>query len=122
MYLSKDEILGAADQSFTELEISEWRGTIRIGNISAAEKGKYESGLFKFNADGTRTINEKNLATLRTRLIVACVVDDEGKRVFTEKDIEALGEKSAAVIQDVFEACQEHNGMEPPAVDEIEGN
>lgn len=126
MYLSKDQILGASDATYAEVDVPEWGGKVRIGSITAAEKSKYQTGLFKFDKDGNRTINEKNLETLSTRLIAACVVDGEGERVFDEKDVAAIGKKNAAVIERVFKVCQEHNGMEPPKkdeiVDDIEGN
>ena len=38
MALSKDQILGAVDFSFVEVEVPEWGGTVRIRGLSAAER------------------------------------------------------------------------------------
>lgn len=122
MYLTKEAILNADDRKYEEVEVPEWGGTLRIGTITAGEKGKYETSLFKFLPDGTRQINSKNMQNLRTRLIAACVVDETGERLFSDKDVDALDSRSSGAIERVFSACTKLNALNLDDVEEIEGN
>ena len=45
-------------------------------------------------------------------------MDESGDRIFTDKDITALGKKSAAALDKVFSAARELNGFG----DDIEKN
>lgn len=122
MYLTKESIINADDRDYKDVEMPEWGGSVRIATITAGEKGKYETSLFKFLPDGTRQINSKNMANLRTRLIAACVVDEQGERMFTDEDVKQLDSRSSASIERLFAACTELNALSVDDVEEIEGN
>ncbi len=48
----------------------------------------------------------------RARLVASCIVDEEGEKVFTVAEVEALSAKSASAIETLFKKAQEMNGME----------
>jgi hypothetical protein len=49
------------------------------------------------------------------------VVDDDGNRLFTDADAKALGEKSAAALDKLFEAAAELSRLKDEDIDELAG-
>lgn len=64
----------------------------------------------------------KGLENFRARLAAACIVDEDGHRLFTEKDVAALGRKSAAALDRVADAAQRISAMSQEDVEELAGN
>ena len=52
-----------------------------------------------------------NPVNVRAKVIARCVVDDEGKPLFTAADIQALGDKNGAAIDRVFEVAATLSGL-----------
>jgi hypothetical protein len=50
------------------------------------------------------------------------VVDEQGNRMFSEADIEALGRKSAAALERVCKVAQALNGIGEAELEELQGN
>lgn len=114
--LTKDAILGADDRPTVDVEVPEWGGTVRVRALSGAERDAYEVALAGVRPDGSRRIN---LVNVRARLIALTVVDEAGARMFTDKDAEALGAKSATAMQRVFEAAQKLSGLTEDDIEEL---
>lgn len=117
MLLTKDQILGAEDRSFVEFEVAEWGGSVLLAAMSAAERDAFEAGML----DNKGKSDKNRLRNFRARFIASCIVDKDGNRLFSDADIKALGDKSAAAISRVFDKCRELNGMSEEAAAEIEG-
>jgi hypothetical protein len=114
--LSKEAILAADDRPTMDVEVPEWGGTVRVRALSGAERDAYEIALAGIRPDGTR---RPNLVNVRARLIALTVVDEAGARMFSDKDAEALGAKSAAAMQRVFEAAQRLSALTDEDVEEL---
>lgn len=113
-HLSRDAILKAQDLKREAVEVPEWGGSVLVRQMTASERDRFEARLFV--GDGaTRTINQDNL---RAKLCALCIVDEQGKRMFEDADIAALGGKSAAALNRVFDVAQRINGMGAEAVDD----
>ena len=65
---------------------------------------------------------QRNLENLRARLVMLTVIDHEGKRLFSVKDVEALGKKSAKALDKVFEAAQRLSGLRDEDIEELTEN
>lgn len=112
MALTRDEILAAEDRQVEEVSAPEWGGIVRVQAISAMDRDRYEQ----------RVSGMKDWGGIRATLCVQCIVDDEGNRIFTDDDIEALSQKSGAVIDRVFEVARRLNGMTDEDIQEMEKN
>lgn len=117
MLLSKDQILGADDRAFREVDVPEWGGSVRIGTMTAAERDAFEASMIP--EKGKKQADK--MANFRARFVARCIVDAEGKPVFTEADIVQLGRKSANVLSRLFDECRELNGMTEKDVEQLEG-
>jgi hypothetical protein len=114
--LTKEQILGADDRRTADVEVPEWGGTVRVRALSGAERDSYEVALAGIRPDGT---SRPNLVNVRARLVALSVVDEDGKRLFTDADAKALGDKSAAAMQRVFETAQRLSALTDDDVEEL---
>lgn len=115
-FLSKDDILNADDRKTVTVSVPEWGGEVLVRSLSGRERDEFEASTVRIRG-GKR---EDNMENLRARLVSLCMVDDNGRRLFTSKhEIAALGTKSVAALQRVFNKCQELNGMSDEDVEEL---
>lgn len=112
--LTKEAILAANDRRTQDVEVPEWGGTVRVSTMSASERDKWEAETYGGDKPNTQDF--------RARFVALCLVDDKGERMFSEKDIAALGKKSAAALHRVFKAAQALNALTDAEVEAIEGN
>lgn len=114
--LTRDQILGAEDRKYEDIHVPEWGGTVRVRALSGVERDAYEAGIVQLRGDGTRRFTLQNA---RARLAALSICDVEGNRVFTEQDVQALGEKSAAALERVFDAARRLSGLSDEDVQEL---
>lgn len=118
MLLTKEQILQAVDRKYEEVECPEWGGMVRVQSLSGAERDRFETSVLV----GKGKNRDVNLSNLRSKLVALTVVDAEGKLIFTEQDIKALGEKNAAALDRVFSLAQDLSGLKPQDMDELVKN
>ena len=130
-FLTRDDILGADDLPTEVVEVPEWgkKGggcKVRVIGLTAQSRAQYEAGFTKQMRKGDGTIeytqNRPVLMQLRERLAAFTIVDQNGVRMFQESDIAALGKKSAAALQRVFEVAQRLSGMTKQDIEDLEKN
>jgi hypothetical protein len=63
-----------------------------------------------------------NLENLRAKVVARCVVDEDGVHIFSDADIPALGKKSAAALNRVYEVAQRLSGITDDDVEELTKN
>ena len=116
--LSRDQILKADDLPTEVIEVPEWGGQVCIRTMSGTERDAFESSLIGSGGKDTA----RNMRDLRARFASLVIVDEDGKRLFTAKDIEALGGKSALVLDRILTVGQRLNGLTSEDVDDLAGN
>ena len=114
--LTKADILGKCDRQPVEVEVPEWGGTVLVAIMSGEARDAFEAEMVASRERGEMTKN------LRARYVARCVVDADGNRLFDESDIPALGSKSGAALDRVYEAALHANKVTAQDIDELEGN
>lgn len=99
--LTKQQILAAQDLATETVAVPEWGGEVVVATLSRADYDAYEDSLSK--RVGRKV--ESNLQNFTARLCALCVVDAAGKRLFDEADVAALGAKSSAALQRVYDVA-----------------
>ena len=118
--LSKDQILKADRKKTVDVEVKEWGGTVRLQELSASDRDLWENESFVLNAEGTGAkFNPKHA---RARLVVRCLVDDKGRRMFSDDEVAAIGSLSASSVQRLFNAARKLNAISNEDMKELEGN
>lgn len=115
MLLNKDAILSKDDSKHIDLEVPEWGGTVRIATMSGFARDRFEASVLGKNG----SLNHSNI---RAKLVAACLVDDKGELMFSEKDVAALGKKSSKVLDMIFSEAQKLNGIGDAEVEELAKN
>ena len=113
--LDKNAILSAQDLPYLDLPIPEWKGSVRLRGMSAADREALEQEV----TDKNGKVITKHI---RVKLLVRSIVDGDNNLMFTEGDIETLNKKSSLVIDRIFLAAQKLNGMSEAAVDDLAKN
>ena len=111
--LTRDEILGADDRTTEVVAVPEWGGAVTIRALSGTERDQYEASFvtYRRNDNGGMEVGAIQTANVRARLVALSIVGPDGTRLFAEKDILALGDKSAAALERVFTAAQRLSGL-----------
>ena len=116
--LSKDDILQAQDLPIERVSVPEWSGEVLVRGLTGAERDKFEASIVIRKGDKA----EFNPDNMRAKLVALCVVDEQGNRLFSDKDVEFLGKKSAAALDRVFQVAQRLSGISPGAVEDLGKN
>jgi hypothetical protein len=116
MLLGREQILHAEDLQFEEVEA--WGGVVRVRMMTGSERDSFEQSMMK--VDGAKVT--RDMANMRAKLLIRTICDENNKRVFTDKDIDLVGGKSAAEIEKVFEAAQRLNKLAAQDSEEQEKN
>lgn len=94
-----------------ELEVPEWSGSVFVSVLTTAA-----------HRDMSASRNGEDNITATARLMVASVVDAEGKPILTPEDIPALMEKSGLAYKRVLEAVLKINKLDEDDVADLEKN
>jgi hypothetical protein len=116
--LNRDQILQVKDLKTQQVEVPEWGGAVIVRCLTGAARDSFEASL----VDGKGKSRAEGLVNLRARLVALSVVDEEGNPLFTEADIAALGKKSAAALDRIFEAAQRLNRLAQTDVETLAKN
>jgi hypothetical protein len=121
--LSHDDILKAEDLETREVDVPEWGGSVLLRALDGTGRDAWEASRTaqRTNLDGTVEI-AADLSNIRAKLVVQSIVDEDGKRVFTDRDVAALGKKSALVLDRLFDITAEMSGIGPKSAADAEGN
>ena len=116
--LSRDEILNKDDIQQENVSVPEWDGDVIVRGLNGYDRDRYEESMVERRGKSFST----NLENIRARLVSLCVVDAEGKRIFADEDIPALGKKSGAALERVFEVARKLSGLRNEDIEELAGN
>lgn len=122
MALTATQILKSKDRKQKQVMVPEWaceevpaeQAFVYVRSLTGKERDCWEETVNK-----QRTSGEINIRGL---LVLLSTVDDHGNNVFTEDDLEELGNKSSAPLSRIFNAALGLSGVSPGDVEELEGN
>lgn len=99
--LSRESILAIQDLKPQKLDIPEWNDHVFIRSMTGRERGELEAASKSGNA----------LADFRAMLAIRCVCDENGARLFSDADLEAIGKKSSAALDRILNAASKLNAL-----------
>jgi hypothetical protein len=113
--LNRESIFNSTDLKSEEVYIPEWLGSVKVRGMTGEERDKYEKSVLIKKGKNI----EVNLENARARLIILTTVDENGKHLFTENDLVALGHKSAAALSRIFDVAARLSGITEQDVQEL---
>ena len=96
----RDKILAADDLGREVVHVDEWDMDVTVRGMTAGE----------VEAFGAEVTNGK-MPQVMARLACLVIVDEDGQRVFSDEDADALGRKNPVAIRTVFMAAQRVSGL-----------
>jgi hypothetical protein len=116
--LTREAILAAPDIQQEVVAVPEWGGDVIVRGLSGAQRDAFEASVVE--QKGKKT--EMKLDNIRARLVALSVVDEKGKLLFSDKDVVALGKKSARPLQRLWDKARELSGLSDDDVEELAKN
>jgi hypothetical protein len=120
--LTRKQIDEANDLVTRRIPVPEWGGDVIIRSAMSADQVAYEHSLV-----ATRIVDDKpqvvsDFTNEQARLVVRCLVDEAGNRLYADEDAPVLGKKNAAVIERLFNAIKDLSKMSAGSVAAAEKN
>lgn len=124
MALSRDAILGAVDVQTEKVFVKEWGDDVIVRGLTGDELDAFQGSIRQFrpSLDGKGMEPVLVQEGMRAKLLVKCLVDEAGERLFTDKDASALGAKNGSVIDRLYDVASRLSGLSEEAQAELEGN
>jgi hypothetical protein len=118
--LNKAAIKAANDVRFEDVEVPEWDGEVRVRALTGRERDAYEASGVVSGPNGS--LQRRMPADIRSRLLVMCLVDEAGERLFSDTEIKDLAAKDGAVIDRLFDVATRISGLGKKGVEAKKGN
>ncbi|MFD7793641.1 phage tail assembly chaperone [Streptomyces sp. NPDC059759] len=123
MALSRDSILQAADVKTETVPVPEWGGDVILRGLTGEEMDAYQASRRQIRNAGTK---DQEIVLIqdnaRANLLVKCIVDETGTRVFTDRDAGLLGAKNGKILDKLFDVASALSGLNDEEQEEMEGN
>lgn len=103
--LSKQQILDADDLPTRDVAVPEWGGDVRVRGLTGRERDAFELRMAVANKNGDTDVD------MRAGIVGRCIVDENGERLFTDRELGRLAGKSGAALDRVFDVVRELSGM-----------
>lgn len=116
--LGRDAILAVQDIQTEAVEVPEWGGTVYVRGMTGSERDAFEESVTQGRGRNQRV----TLENFRAKLLVRTLVNEAGERLFGDDEVEALGRKSAAAVQRVFDVAARLSGLGTRDIEELTKN
>lgn len=114
-FATKEDIIKADDLKFEDVPVPEWKRMVRLLTLTGTQRDAFEDQSMIQKGESRKM----NLINFRARLLSLVMVDQNNKRLFPDVDVPLLGQKSASVLEPLFDKAREMNGMTDKDVEEM---
>lgn len=112
--LSKSAILDASDLKHEDVEVAQWGGSVRVRVMTGAERDEFRAAIA--SEDGVP------VGRFSAALLAATCIDENGDRLFSMEDMQALQAKSAKSLDAPAAVAMRLNGLGAAAVEEAKND
>jgi len=98
--LSRDGIL-ASQLATEELDVPEWGGRVIVRALTGSERDEWDAWRFRQAAIGEFDLHSRRI--VRAKMAQLSLVDEDGRHLFSDSDVQALGEKDGAALHRIWE-------------------
>jgi hypothetical protein len=113
--LDKGALLKATALPRETVYLKELGGDVIIQGMSGKQRDAWEASLVTQRRN-RRTVDTHNV---RARLVVCCLIHEDGSRMFTDDEADALGNMRVDVLDQLFDIAQRLSGVSDEDVDEL---
>ncbi|MGW4030743.1 hypothetical protein ACWEFL_15725 [Streptomyces sp. NPDC004838] len=117
--LTRAEIDAVDDRMWEDVPVPEWGGEVRVRGMSGTERNAYQASLVVIGSNGS--VQRLNMADQTAKLLSRCLVDGDDERLYSDKDVKALGAKNGAILERLSRVASRLSGLRKEDVAEAEG-
>jgi len=123
-FFGREDILQIDDLPTEDVYVEPWGAWVRVRALTAGERDAYQNSMFEVRHRGRGQPPEIRYKPEKAsaRLVALSVIDEQGNRLFTEADVEALARKNARAIDIIAAVARRLSGLDEEALEEAEGN
>ncbi|MFE6223332.1 hypothetical protein [Streptomyces sp. NPDC057854] len=118
--LNRAQIDQADDTAHEDVPVPEWGGEVRVVGMSGTDRNAYQSSLVRLGPDGKP--RGVVLDDQTAKLLARCLVDEDGQKLYSPKEIAVLGAKNGAVLERLARVARRLSGLQDGAVEDAAGN
>ena len=111
----KDSIIQSQDLPLTKVEVPEWNCTVYLRTMNGFERDSYGRASWDYD-------NDKVNPNIQSMLLVRCICDEKGERIFVDNDVELLAKKNAMVLERLYLLADKLNCVTKQSVDDLAKN
>ena len=116
-------VFEANDLPFEDVPTPEWGeadSTVCMQGLSGKDRGAFELQVMQVGVKKGKMTGNMNLQNARAKLVAMTArVEPNGAHLFTQDEVEALGEKSAIVLERLFQVAQRLSGLSSSDMSEL---
>lgn len=121
--LTKVDILDAQDVTRVKVEVPEWGGFVYVQTMTADARGVLEDEMVALqDANGADSETDISYSAMKVLMVMLCVVDESGDRLFSKEDIKALGRKSSVALNKVVSIAMKLNVLTMESQEDLAKN
>lgn len=117
-YLKAADLLRMADSRVKAVDLPGDLGRVYIRSITEGERSRMEMATLDDKGDYSR----ERAKLTKGRLIVLCVCDPEGNRLFKDEESKKVMELDSVVTSAIFDACVAHCGIGKTDIERLAKN
>ena len=117
--LTKEAILKADDLPTEVVTVAEWGGDVLVRGLNGTERDEFEASTIALRGPMGKQTAVPDTANIRAKLVARCIIEDDGTPMFTQQDVHALGLKSSAALDRVFEVASRLSGISKDDLEEL---
>lgn len=110
--LTRVQIDTAQDIRHRYVEVPSWGGWVRLKSMTGRERDQFDAETYAIEQK-----TKSNLTDFRCRRVARSIVDENDVRLYTDAEVEALGQKDGAVIDMLDDIVVVLSGLDQGAVE-----
>lgn len=117
MQLTRDALLALTETPIETVSVPELGAgaVVRVRGMTGAERDAFDASCIT----GRGRRRDFNMSNIRAKMVAYCCIDQDGKRLFTESDVDKLGAIRADVLDRLFGVAQRLSGLRDEDVEEL---
>ena len=113
MSLSREDILGANDLARELVECPEWGDSVWVQELNGLQRVEFGAAFM------TKDDEPPDMSRIHAFLGALSMVDEDGNRLFSGADVEALGKKSGTALDRVTKVAMRLSGLSDEDMEEM---
>lgn len=115
MGLSKSDILNANKLPKEVVSVPEWGGTVTVKTLTGRERDAFEQDM----VEQTKGSAKVRMVNIRAKLCARAMIGDDGNRLFSDKEVDKLGDLNCVPLDRVYEVASRLNKLSEEDIDEL---